>query len=232
VRRETSNRIRFVIEDLLPPIVKDSVLFRSVARIAFGGYVDAAADFRRRAPFLSEAEYTAFYRDSPHAHDETDNSQACLERIAAEIVGASVCDVGCGTGYLLRYVRDRSRAKPARLAGAEIVVPDGPAESGIEFFEGKVERLPFRDREFDTVVCTHVIEHILDYRAAIAELRRITARRLIIVVPMEREALYSFNPHFNFFPYPHSFLRAMIPVPEHYTCEAIGRDIYYREDMG
>jgi hypothetical protein len=76
-----------------------------------------------------------------------------------------------------------------------------------------------------------VIEHILDYRAAIAELRRITARRLIVVVPMEREALYSFNPHFNFFPYPHSFLRAMIPVPERHLCEAIGRDIYYREDL-
>ena len=62
-------------------------------------------------------------------------------------------------------------------------------------------------------MCTHVIEHILDYRAAIAELRRITGRRLIIVVPRERESIYAFNPHFNFFPYRHSFLRAMIPVP-------------------
>jgi SAM-dependent methyltransferase len=231
VRRETSNTIRFVIEDLLPPIVKDSALFRLAARAALGGYVEAAADFRKRAPFLTEAEYATFYRDSPHAHEETDNSRPCVERIVAEVVGTSVCDVGCGTGYLLRQVRDRGPAKPARLVGSEIVVPERPDNEGIEFFEGKVEGLPFGDREFDTVVCTHVIEHILDYRAAIAELRRITARRLIVVVPMEREALYSFNPHFNFFPYPHSFLRAMIPVPERHICEAIGRDIYYREDL-
>ena len=72
---------------------------------------------------------------------------------------------------------------------------------------------------------------MLDYRRAIAELRRITARRLIIVVPMEREALYGFNLHVNFFPYPHSFLRAMMPVPPAHLCEPIGRDIYYREDM-
>jgi hypothetical protein len=50
------------------------------------------------------------------------------------------------------------------------------------------------------------------------------------VVPMEREGLYTFNPHFNFFPYTHSFLRAMIPVPENHVCIGLGRDIYYRED--
>ena len=38
-------------------------------------------------------------------------------------------------------------------------------------------------------------------------------RDRIIVVPREREGIYTFNPHLNFFPYRHSFLRAMIPVP-------------------
>ena len=112
----------------------------------------------------------------------------------------------------------------------DIVTPEATADRSIEFFEGKAEKLPFSDNEFDTVVCTHVIEHILDYRAALAELRRITAKRLIVVVPMEREGLYTFNPHFNFFPYTHSFLRAMIPVPDRHICIRLGRDIYYRED--
>ena len=78
-------------------------------------------------------------------------------------------------------------------------------------------------------MCTHVIEHILDLRGAIAELRRIARRRLIIVVPREREGIYTFNPHLNFFPYAHSFLRAMIPVPANHVCCDIGRDIYYME---
>ncbi|HEY2228269.1 MAG TPA: hypothetical protein VGI22_11150, partial [Xanthobacteraceae bacterium] len=34
----------------------------------------------------------------------------------------------------------------------------------------------------------------------------------------------------NFFPYSHSFLRAMIPVPANHVCCDIGRDIYYMED--
>jgi hypothetical protein len=71
----------------------------------------------------------------------------------------------------------------------------------------------------------------VDYRAAIAELRRVAARRLIIVVPREREYRYTFNPHVNFFPYTHSFLRAMMPVPDSHMCREVGRDIYYREDL-
>ena len=47
-------------------------------------------------------------------------------------------------------------------------------------------------------------------------------------MPRERESIYAFNPHLNFFPYSHSFLRAMIPVPAHVCCD-IGRDIYYLE---
>jgi hypothetical protein len=54
---------------------------------------------------------------------------------------------------------------------------------------------------------------------------------LIIVVPREREFLYTFNPHFHFFPYVHSFLRAAHPVPEGHLCEDVLRDIYYREDV-
>jgi len=231
LRREATNKIRFVIEDLLPPIVRDSGLFRLAAGLAFRG-VDAAWDLRKRAPFLSEQEYSSFYREWPRVHAETDNSNLCLKRIAEEIVGRSVCDVGCGSGFLIRYLRDHSPAKAQRLVGVDIVIPHGAENAGIEFFEGIAEKLPFADREFDTVVCTHVIEHILDHRKALAELRRIAAKRLIVVVPREREGLYTFNPHFHFFPYTHSFLRAMIPVPERHICVRLGRDIYYREDVG
>jgi SAM-dependent methyltransferase len=232
MRRETSNRIRFLIEDVIPPIVRDSALFRRLALAAFGPAVNVAEDFRKRAPFLSEAEYDGFYENWTGPHEETDNSEACLERIASEIVGASVCDAGCGTGYLLRFLRDRMGDKVLRLTGTEIRATPGADISGLEIVEAKVEKLPFADGEFDTVICTHVIEHILSYRTAIAELRRITAKRLIIVVPMERESRFGFNLHVNFFPYPHSFLRAMMPVPERYVCEPIGRDIYYHEDIG
>ena len=231
MRREHSNQVRFILEELLPPIVRDTALFRFAASLAWGKHITTLAEFRKAAPFVTPERYSELYRAHPRVHDDTDNSRACLERIAADATGSSICDVGCGTGAVLRHVRAQSHQPFERMVGVDIIEPGRPIGGGINFVSGWVEDLPFADRSFDTVVCTHVIEHILNYRNAIAELRRITRRRLIVVVPRERESLYTFNPHFNFFPYSHSFLRAMIPVPKDHVCEDIGRDIYYREDI-
>jgi SAM-dependent methyltransferase len=229
MNREATNRIRFILEDILPPVLRDSGLFRAAAKLAWGEHIGRLASFRERAPFLSAQEYEALYRDHPRVHEGTDNSRACVERIIDDTVGASVCDVGCGTGVLLKKLRD-ARSGLERLTGVDFVVDDSASIENVEYVAARIEALPFADRAFDTVICTHVIEHVLEYREAIAELRRVAAKRLIIVVPREREYRYSFNPHFNFFPYTHSFLRAVHPVPEHFTCVDIGRDIYYCED--
>ena len=199
--------------------------------MAWGNHIEALKEFRCNAASLSAEDYEKLYREHPRVHEGTDNSADCVTRIVQDVIGESVCDVGCGTGYLLRQIAQRHSAPPAARTGVDFVPPEGLQSEGFTFVQSPIENLPFPDASFDTVICTHVIEHILDYRRAIAELRRITARRLIIVVPREREALYTFNPHFNFFPYTHSFLRAMIPLPADYVCENIGRDIYYCEPV-
>jgi len=230
MRREMTNRIRFVLEDIVPPALRDSGLFRAAASVAWGGHVADLARFRERAAFLTHEEYEALYRKHPRVHEDTDNSDACIAAITADIAGTGVIDVGCGTGALLRQVRE-ARTDLGALVGVDFVIDPALKDEGIQYFAAKVEALPFPDQAFDTVICTHVIEHIVDYRAAIAELRRVARRRLILVVPREREYRYTFNPHVNFFPYAHSFLRAVMPVPESYYIRDIGRDIYYREDI-
>ena len=228
--REITNSIRFVLEDIVPPILRDSALFRGAAKMAWGEHIDHLADFRARAPFLTEEEYEALYRKHPRVHKGTDNSRACIDRIIADVAGESVCDVGCGTGVLLEKIQ-AARGDVKTLCGVDFVVEDANTLTGIDYVAAKVESLPFDDNQFDTVICTHVIEHVLEYRQAIAELRRVAAKRVIIVVPREREYRYTFNPHFNFFPYPHAFLRAMHPVPATYDCVDIKRDIYYMEEV-
>jgi len=231
MRRETTNKIRYVLEELVPPALRDSILFKKIAELAYGKHIYEASDLRRRAPFIKEEEYAAFYQVHPRLHDCTDNSDSCVHKIIGDVVGSSVCDIGCGTGYLLERIRERHADTMTRMIGVDFLITQIPKIPTVEFLQARVEALPFRDREFDTVTCTHVLEHILDYRKALMELRRITRRRLIIVVPREREALYTFNPHLHFFPYPESFLRSAIPIPPSHECVDIARDIYYREDM-
>lgn len=230
MNRTTTNRIRFVLEDVLPPILRDSFLFRGLASLVWGDHISDLAKFRARAPFLSEQEYEDLYRKHPRVHEGTDNSERCIDRVCQDIRGTSIADVGCGTGVLLSRIRS-ARPDITRLTGIDFVIDDASNRDGLEYVAAKIEALPFQDNEFDTVICTHVIEHVLEPKIAIAELRRIARHRLIIIVPREREYKYTFNPHFNFYPYTSSFLREVHPVPPVYVCQDIQRDIYYCEDL-
>lgn len=231
MRRETTNAIRYVLEELIPPVIRDSRAMRWLFRLHWGRLIDDLESFRARIPFVTAEEYKDVYERHPRVQDETDNSTACIERLAAMLVGKTVLDVGCGTGFL---VQNLSQMKPGHdWTGVDFIVEEGtryrPAH--IKFQQAHIEALPFADRTFDTVICTHVLEHILDLRRAIAELRRVTAQRLILIVPREREYRFTFNPHLHFFPYKHSFLRHLVPVPAHHGIEDIGRDIFYFEDV-
>jgi len=229
MRRETTNAIRAVLEEALPPMLRDSKPMRWLFRRHWGHLVDDIEQFRERIPFVTDAEYREIYERMPRVQDETDNSAACLARILGAIEGETVLDVGCGTGYLLDHVK---RARPdLALTGVDFIIEAGTRtrHPDIRFTEANIEQLPFADGAFDTVVCTHVLEHILEFRQALSELRRVARRKLVIVVPREREYRFTFNPHLHFFPYPHSFLRYVTPVPEAHELEGIGRDIFYAE---
>jgi SAM-dependent methyltransferase len=229
MRRETTNMIRTVLEEVLPPALRDSTPMRWAFRRHWGRLVDDIETFRERIPFVSPVEYRNIYERLPRVQDETDNSAACIDRIAASIQGETVLDVGCGTGYLLNHLK-RERPDLA-LTGVDFIVEDGTRtrHPDIRFEQANIENLPFADASFDTVICTHVLEHILDFHGALSELRRVARRNLILVVPREREYRFTFNPHLHFFPYPHSFLRYLTPVPENHQLESVGRDIFYTE---
>jgi ubiquinone/menaquinone biosynthesis C-methylase UbiE len=233
MRRETVNKIRYVLEEWLPPVVRDSHFMRMLFRLHWGTFIDDLERFRMEITSVSAESYRNIYERMPRLQDETDNSVACLEAIATRLQGERICDVGCGTGFLVNFLRQRPGNENREIYGVDFIIESGTERRhpSIRFVAAPIERLPFADRHFDTVICTHVLEHVLDIRTAIAELRRICARRLIVVVPLEREYRFTFNPHIHFFPYPHSFLRFAIPVPATHQCVVIGRDLLYTEEM-
>ena len=64
-----------------------------------------------------------------------------------------------------------------------------------------------------------------------ANIRHVTAKRLLVIVPLEREYRLTFKPRVHFFPCPHSFLRHIVPVPSKARWEIIGRDLQHIEDQ-
>ncbi len=136
-------------------------------------------------------------------------------------------EVGCGHGYLAQKLSGKYH-----VTAADIVIQPHlrAANPTVEFHEANIEALPFPDHAFDTVICTHTLEHVRNLHLAVAELRRV-AKKLIIVVPRQRPYIYTFDLHLNFFPYMHS-LQSMLGRPEgEILCEDADGDIFYVEQV-
>ena len=232
MKRESVNRIRQVLEEWLPPAVRDSAPMRWLFRAWWGRFIDDLESFRAGIHHVTPEQYADIYRRMPRIQEGTDNSEACIARLGDIMLPGRVLDVGCGTGHLLGELARRRPDALQEFTGIDFQLEPGigARHPGIRFLEADVEKLPFADREFDTVICTHVLEHVLHIDRTMAELRRVYARRLVVIVPLEREYRFTFNPHVHFFPYPHSFLRHIVPVPATARCEVIGRDLLYVED--
>jgi ubiquinone/menaquinone biosynthesis C-methylase UbiE len=234
MRRESVNFIRYLLEEWIPPAVRDSAPMRWLFRLYWGRFVDDLENFRANIHHVTPEQYADIYRRMPRIQEGTDNSAACITRLGELMLPGAVCDVGCGTGHLLGVLAGRAGDGTHQFTGVDFQLEPGIAERlpQVRWRESDVEALPFADREFSTVICTHVLEHVLDIQRTIAELRRVTGRRLLIVVPLEREYRFTFNPHVHFFPYPHSFLRHIAPLPANARYEVVGRDLLYIEDYG
>ncbi len=95
-----------------------------------------------------------------------------------------VLDFGCGQGALL----DEFQTAGIEAHGLELDSPMirafVPAEKlqSITLYDGSFPA-PFADRSFESVVCSEVLEHIPDYRTALAEIARIAIRKVLITVP-------------------------------------------------
>jgi ubiquinone/menaquinone biosynthesis C-methylase UbiE len=161
--------------------------------------------FKEKLPFLNEEEIASYYQRIEHVpitRRPTDLNKASLKYIIKHIImggGGGILDAACGRGYLLNKVIE---AYPkAKCIGVDIV----PSKQQFEVVKADLLSLPFEDHAFDTVLCTHALEHIREHKKALNELIRVTKQRLIIVVPRQREYVYTVDLHVHFFPYMYSF---------------------------
>jgi len=123
-------------------------------------------------------------------------------RMAATMEWSSALDAGCGNGALLAAIAGRFPGKD--LAGADVsdkvIAADRGRYPGINFqiFDLASSALPAK---FDLVLCSEVLEHVQDVPRALANLKSMCVRWLILTVPAGRifeiDRLVGHRQHFN-----------------------------------
>lgn len=219
------------MDEWIPPVVRDSRWFMyPFYLMAYRGKnVAQAMDFKRLVYQMSEDEYRAFYADldTISRNRKTDlNEPSILQMIATIPKDARrLLDVGCGRGYFLSRVKE---ARPdLELVGCDVV--DKLAHEGMSLVSGNIEALPFPDKSFDVVTCSHTLEHIKNPARAVAELVRVTGKVLYVAVPCQRYFYYTLDEHVNFYPQK-EILLAQLGLPRA-SCEKIHGDWLVRAQL-
>ncbi|MHA6204595.1 class I SAM-dependent methyltransferase [Dyella soli] len=202
MNRSLTNAIRWMMDELVPAGIRDSRVFMwPFYCLAYKTLKPAKyMRFKSNVWTMGSDDYADFYRslNSVSRNRLTDNNHACVEQIVADSRDAkSVLDVGCGLGYLLNRLREESRR--AELTGVDLLneVPG----STFSYHQASADALPFPDNAFDVVLCTHVIEHVIDPTKVVRELLRVAREKVIIVTPRQRPFYYTLDEHINFFFY-------------------------------
>lgn len=189
-------------------------------------------EFKEKAPFMPESDYIKLYKkiDSFLIQRETCLNDECLKKILRSIKGRTILEAGCGNAFLAKKL-----AKKYKVTGADILIEQDITDKNtkIKFMNANIEHLPFKNRAFDTVICTHTLEHVLNIQSAIEELRRVTKKKLIIVVPKQKPYKYTFDLHLHFFPHIHSLITQMNfdkSLKRKPLCKNLGGDLYYEEE--
>ncbi len=92
--------------------------------------------------------------------------------------GSSILDVGCGTGYLPKYLEEMYGVKSTGLDVADF------NETDIAFTVFDGVRIPLPDQSFDHVMLSFTLHHAHDPMTLIQECRRVARRSVLVFEDM------------------------------------------------
>ncbi len=204
LNRNFTLAVHFIFDNLLPPVLRDNSWFMGfIFRFLFGKKAKYYLAFKDQLHLMTDTEINQYYEllADTFINRDTDLNNDSIEYISQNIIGGHVLDVACGKGFMTEKLAQQGY----QVIGVDIVLLNNNNENiNSSYMSAEITKLPFPDNYFDTVVCTHTLEHIRDAPLALSEIRRVCKKRLIVVVPCQREYRYTFDLHIHFFPYEHN----------------------------
>ncbi len=96
------------------------------------------------------------------------------------VVGESVLDVGSGSGFIAKELRDQLlRSNQAKTVKCVDVKNYHKVDLPFQLFDGV--SLPFEDNSFDTVIFVYVLHHTDNQHQLLTEAKRVARRKVLVV---------------------------------------------------
>ena len=114
-----------------------------------------------------------------------------LHRVLAPVPGDSLLDVGCGSGHFTRrFARENLRVTGIDPDSDMLRFAAAHAAAGEPYLLGDARALPFAARSFELCVCITALCFIREQSRALAEMVRVTRRRLVLGLLNRHSLLY------------------------------------------
>jgi ubiquinone/menaquinone biosynthesis C-methylase UbiE len=99
------------------------------------------------------------------------------------LAGQNWLDAGCGTGTLARFLAVQKGCKVLGVDASTTMISNCLAAPNTEFRQiGDICQTGLPDDSFDGVLCSSVLEYVLEPRVAIVELRRVLKRGGLLLI--------------------------------------------------
>jgi len=130
-------------------------------------------------------EYDAWHQrvfdDNPEHHDEESPWYRLVLEYIGPLEGKRLLEVACGRGGFARLMASRGAsvfgadfsAAALRIASGKNA-GNGNSAGRVAFAQADAQKLPYASKSFDAVISCETIEHIVDPRAALTEMARVT----------------------------------------------------------
>jgi 2-polyprenyl-3-methyl-5-hydroxy-6-metoxy-1,4-benzoquinol methylase len=140
--------------------------------------------YELRARFLDwelGTGYLGFFSKTPGTRYTFTRRLEAVFQMLPPLENQRILEIGCGAGLLALELASTAEM----VFGIDISffvldfakrVQEIVKYENVSFQHGDAENLAFQDESFDLVICSEVLEHLLDPQRALAEIRRVTKK--------------------------------------------------------
>jgi len=137
------------------------------------------------------------YEQNRYSSDKQKKISEYAKAVVLDLVGdvehKTVLDCGCGTGRFADLFVQRGAIVIGMDISENMTKIAKKKVPSAEFVIGDVFNTPFKERQFDIVVCSQVLTHLHEYKKPLLEMKRVIKENGTIVTDI-RNILWPFRP--------------------------------------